>query len=213
MQTDVCGVCGYAKPVGGSCLNPSCIHSPRYSPDRKKSSECFAQDTRILTPNSWQRISDLKVGDPVISLDRFDNPTEETIVSTPIKKNGLVYEVLYHEHHRPICVSWCHPFLTESGWKMTWQLRRGDKLHAFDRNSVKQTHLIDQVRRTDRREDLFNLYTTGSHNFVVEGAIVHNFSLLKTFRGWLADARYNLAQTRESPRIICATERRLSISS
>lgn len=201
MQTDNCGACGWTKPAGSSCGNPSCMYSPAYSPPKRQNSnarsECFTQCTPILTPEGWKAIADLQIGDPVVSLDSSGAAGVETITAIPMKTSGLIHEVSYHNGRLPIRVSWCHPFMTSRGWKMTFQLQPGDRLHAFGKGSERETHRIDEIRQTHEREDLLNLHTTGPHNFVVEGAIVHNYSYLRTLRGLVADAHLAFAGLRD----------------
>ncbi len=88
---------------------------------------------------------------------------------------------------RPNRVSWCHPFLTASGYKMTWQLKQNDELLVLDRFGKVVSERIRNINRTKHRERLVNLITRETHTYIVDGAIVHNFSVLKGLRSFLHD--------------------------
>ena len=88
-----------------------------------------------------------------------------------------------------------HPFLTQRGWVRSFQLRAGDKLTIAGQA---QDQLFDvvvcRIRRTARQETVHNLHTTGENNFIVSGVVAHNFSILRSLRGWLQNIRHQLAQ-------------------
>lgn len=143
---------------------------------------CFPASSLILTPAGWKPINEFERGDSVISLNvaslslsicsvtkRLDHPAAPIIqIETDL---GI----------RSVFTTPNHPFLTKRGWIQAGQLEHGDLLvglHTVDGHAAKVT----SVTRTDKIESVHNLYTSGEHNFIVDGFVVHNFAYFRTIR-------------------------------
>jgi hypothetical protein len=76
-----------------------------------------------------------------------------------------------------------HNFKTDSGWKRASQLQAGDTLMRIDDSGNSRLVRIEAIT-TDAPEPVFNLHTTGPHNFIAEGVLAHNFTELRWLRTW-----------------------------
>ena len=76
-----------------------------------------------------------------------------------------------------------HSFKTDSGWKRASQLQAGDTLLRVDDSGESRLVRIEAIT-TEAPEPVFNLYTTGPHNFIAEGVLAHNFTELRWLRTW-----------------------------
>jgi len=101
--------------------------------------ECFAGDSKVLTPTGYVNIKDIKIGDKVIN---YSETTKEFKVDTVIKQHinltNSVSEKMYEmefNNGSKIQVTGNHKFLTNSGWI------RADKL-------------------TEKHEIIFTIYET-----------------------------------------------------
>lgn len=82
--------------------------------------ECFAPDSRVLTPAGYVAIVDIKPGDKVIN---YSETTKEFKVDTVVKQHknltNSVSEIMYElefDNSSSIAVSGNHKFLTNLGW-------------------------------------------------------------------------------------------------
>jgi hypothetical protein len=76
-----------------------------------------------------------------------------------------------------------HSFKTDSGWKRASQLQAGDTLLRVDDSGECRLVRIEAIT-TEAPEPVFNLHTTGPHNFIAEGVLAHNFTELRWLRTW-----------------------------
>jgi hypothetical protein len=74
-----------------------------------------------------------------------------------------------------------HTFLTPHGWVSAYQLLPGQELMTMDAAGSAR---VLSVRPTGRGEQVHSLYTTGDHNYVVQGCVAHNFKAFRTLRMW-----------------------------
>jgi len=143
---------------------------------------CFIGTTPVLTPDGWRPISELRVGDRVISYDRSTGATS----IRDIKKHSRfpaarIWEIYLVDRTEPIGTTRIHSFLTNRGWKQTKQIVPGDILTT----SGEQAAVVSSVVETSRIEPVFSLLTDVEHTYIVHGCVVHNFTYLRTLRIWL----------------------------
>ena len=70
-----------------------------------------------------------------------------------------------------------HTVLTSQGWRTVEALRVGDVLGQRDSMGV-----VDRIELEDEPVPVYNLYTAGEHTFIVDGVVVHNFTVLRVLR-------------------------------
>lgn len=82
--------------------------------------ECFSGHMRVLTPNGYTKIMDLKIGDKIINYDEKDNLFKEDEVAKVHKNlsisDGEKMYKLEFDNGSVIEVTGNHKFLTDCGW-------------------------------------------------------------------------------------------------
>jgi len=142
---------------------------------------CFTGDTMIMTPNGEKKISSMKRGDKIISYENGKKTTEyvkNQVVYPPTKvwdfalSNGKKVSATEH-----------HTMLTTKGWQKFGDLIVGEsKLICPETGN----HLTIKQKMNERRDLVYNLHTTGSHNFIANGLVAHNFTFARRFRSFLS---------------------------
>ena len=145
---------------------------------------CFAPNAQVLTPKGYKDISTLKEGDTVISL--FEN--ERTFEK--IKKVQTYAAAVIHDYHLDngsiISATRHHTVLTEKGWKKLGDISIGEKLVTGDARA--SSTKLEKINKP-RIGKVYNLHTTGPHNFIVDGMVAHNFTFARRFRSFIHDLR------------------------
>ena len=73
--------------------------------------------------------------------------------------------------------------LTTKGWKKFGDLKVGESKLICPETGK---HLIIKQKTNERRELVYNLHTTGSHNFIANGLVAHNYTFARKFRSMLS---------------------------
>jgi len=140
---------------------------------------CFTKDTKILTPTGEKNIISLKKGDKVISFVNGKR-TVETVKSRIIYPVQTVWDFEL-SNGKTVSATDHHTMLTHSGWKKFGDIIVGkDKLICSDGKSV-----IIKHKKNARLELVYNLTTTGCHNFIANGLVAHNYTFARKFRSIL----------------------------
>lgn len=92
--------------------------------------ECFCKGTKVLTPEGYINIEDIKTGDLIINYNEDTKEFKTDYVISVFKNlfnsyNQQVFKITM-EDGQEICVTGNHKILTKSGWK------RVDELDEFD---------------------------------------------------------------------------------
>lgn len=142
---------------------------------------CFTADTMIDTPSGKKKISSIKRGDKIISYEKGKKTTEyvkNAVVYPPAKVWDFILS-----NDKTVSATDHHTVLTSQGWKKFEDLTVGEsKLICPDTGK----HLIIKHKTNPRRELVYNLHTTGSHNFIANGLVAHNFTFARRFRSMLS---------------------------
>jgi len=86
-----------------------------------------------------------------------------------------------------------HSFLTQRGWVKTKNLVLGDNtLYIDDAGNLVNQNVVS-VTATEEYSETFNLVTTRDNNFIVQGAIAHNFTHLRLLRSLITNIGNELA--------------------
>ena len=155
----------------------------RYAPPKPG---CFAHDTPILCPSGWQHISALQEGQEVVSISRADEITTRHVLKRIEAGVRRIWNVELDGTSLPLRVTWGHPFRTSAGWAPTWRLAKIGHVMSFDRGSIAERRVL-RVQRTSEFAPVFNLVTSIDNTFIANGAIVHNFGVLRQLRSALSN--------------------------
>jgi Pretoxin HINT domain len=143
---------------------------------------CFIGATPVLTADGWRPISELRVGERVISYDRSTGTTRIRHVKKHSRfPAARIWEIYLANRTEPIGTTRIHCFLTNRGWKQTKQLVPGDILTT----SGQQEAVVSSIVETSRIEPVYSLLTDVEHTYIVHGCVVHNFTYLRSLRIWL----------------------------
>ena len=154
---------------------------------------CFVSNQLVLTPAGQIEINNINANDKIISYDEkadafitstvgevivhdgklnnFANFIRYPLVNLSINVNGKLYETKVTDNH---------PYLdaVEGGYKQLGEFKIGDKIKTIDGDGiiVSKEVLIDVNSPAEmHNEVVYNLHMKeGPHNYVVNGAVVHN---------------------------------------
>ena len=137
---------------------------------------CFTANTMISTPTGEKPIVNMKKGDKVISFVNGKR-TVETVKSRIVYPVQTVWDFEL-SNGKTVSATNHHTMLTDSGWKKFGDITVGkDKLICSDGKSVIVKH-----KKNARMELVYNLTTTGCHNFIANGLVAHNYTFARKFR-------------------------------
>ena len=133
---------------------------------------CFTGDTRVYTSEGSVNISDISVGDNVLSYDVVnDNYLYKSVTQVIENNTNELIEVRFGDE----CIRSTpnHPYLTSIGWVDAVDLLPGDVVISPNGNltvSAKEKVVLDDTITT------YNLCVEDSHTFIVgkHGVVVHN---------------------------------------
>jgi len=105
--------------------------------------ECLSGDTKIKTPTGEKDISDIKIGDSIISYNIKTNTFENDIVenvyhNSNISASNDMYELVMDDNS-VIKITGNHKVLTVDGYKRVDMLTKNDNILSFDINRYKDT--------------------------------------------------------------------------
>ncbi len=145
-------------------------------------SGCFPASTRVLTPSGWRYISAMVAGDQIVSFKCSSlTPRIQTVTKRLDHGIARLWELRTTAGSVPIRSTANHSYLTTRGWIQLQNLEAGDDLVGLNLDGSIKSKVIS-TSETSLFEPVFNLHTTGDHNFVAEGYIVHNFTRLRQLR-------------------------------
>lgn len=146
---------------------------------KKENMGCFTANTLISTPTGEKTIISMKKGDKVISFAN-GKTTVETVKSRIVYPSQTVWDFEL-SNGKTVSATNHHTMLTDSGWKKFGDIIVGkDKLICSDGKSAIVIH-----KKNPRMELVYNLTTTGCHNFIANGLVAHNYTFARKFRSVL----------------------------
>lgn len=162
---------------------------------------CFPGTAMILTPDGETPIGQLQAGDTVLSVadDRAGNKyAYRRIMKVRRYEAAALARVSFTSDHVPLRATPRHTVLTAKGWRRVDQLRHGDRLISTPHDRMVVGPEVAAVIQEAERIPVFNLVTEGEHNFVADGIVVHNFTVLRRTRVFLyrLAAQWRLTTTR-----------------
>lgn len=152
--------------------------------DKKDESDngCFPASTRILTPTGRCDIASFKPGDLVLSWDVETSSLVARHVTKVLSHKPTVLVALHFSSDRsPLLVTQFHSILTNRGYIRVGQVKPGDLLFDSNMNTLPVSH----IEQTNQKVPVYNLITSGEHNFIAEGLIAHNFTFCRKARTFM----------------------------
>jgi hypothetical protein len=147
---------------------------------------CFPSTVLVRTPKGWEEIGTLAAGDEVMGFDSHAKTISvRRIAKRLVHPATTLWEVRTSLADLPIMTTGGHLFLTRSGWRSTSAIGTGDQIVTVDDAFQPSLARVISVRKTGRREPVYNLYTTIDHTYIAGGCVVHNFSHFRLLRTWL----------------------------
>ena len=143
---------------------------------------CFPQGSLVSTPFGKRGIETFEIGDLVLSWSSKQRAWEPVRVLKKIEHKGArkISKVTFGDGNT-LRATPEHSVLTNRGWLRVAKLSPGDQLlcEGSDANLMSR-----RVASLSKSQDalVFNLVTEHHHNFVVDGAIAHNFTLFRSIR-------------------------------
>ena len=147
-------------------------------------SNCFTPDAEVLTEVGYKKITDVQVGDKVLTIDGTFQPVNHLLVSD-FDGDLVVFES--PSLKGTIKATPNHPMHTNAGWVNAEEVY---SIHCSDSEPLKLTSVHDvEHRQKDKivstltdysvsREyysgKVYNLSVENNHNYVVNGVLVHN---------------------------------------
>lgn len=141
---------------------------------------CVARGSRVLTPDGWRPIEDLEVGDAIFAIREDDNECIETrvvAIRSATREVGLVavgdVRLRMTSDHPVYC-----PIERDYFPAGDWFLGKRDQL-AIWRGERLRTERVTAVSTYVAVEEVFDITVNHEcHNFVAEGVLVHNKSIV-----------------------------------
>ncbi len=134
----------------------------------------FTKDTEVHTENGLKPISEIKVGDKVLSLDERTEITSYQPVMAIIQgeqRYQLISITL--DSGQSLETTKEHPFYIKGkGWNPANSLKVGQALQLHNGTTV----VIKEIDTSVRLEKVYNLTVANTHNYFVgeDGVLVHN---------------------------------------
>jgi hypothetical protein len=143
----------------------------------RKNTGCFPASALVCTPDGPRRIDEIRPGDAVWSLSVAGGLVVETVTRSKVHPPARLWRVECSKA-APLLVTANHRMRSDRGWLRVDQLVQGDRLiHASCASAY-----VQEVGLSARVEPVFNLYTTGTHAFLIGGFVAHNFSFIPELR-------------------------------
>ncbi|MEA2837627.1 MAG: hypothetical protein QOD89_2177 [Bradyrhizobium sp.] len=142
---------------------------------------CFPGDTKILTPTGPIRIDALNAGDKILSWSE----ASRQLVTCAIKKVKIhgaktIVRIDLSDGGSVRATS-SHTIRTQDSWKRIDHLVQGDCIVRASGDNAR----VLRISLTGDKLPVFNLTTQGEHNFIAEGIVAHNFTVLRRTRSAL----------------------------
>lgn len=142
-------------------------------------SGCFPAGAQVMTPSGPRAIETLTTGERVLSVSpRTGAVTSQQILKRKVHADNVITRIAF-EDGASVRTTAVHSFRTTRGWKMARALRPGDQIWRCGEGQRLTMATVQSVVRTEAVETVYNLITEGPHTFIVDGAVVHNFTYFK----------------------------------
>ena len=136
---------------------------------------CFTGQTNIcLSDHSLRPISQLKVGDSLLSFNPDENEFETTKVTRIISKPAMpCLKIWVDAFDGPIEATSEHPFYAEGEWVRAAELKPKMALKQVINGEMYST-AVSKVTHCSGKKRVFNITVSGCHTYFANGVLVHN---------------------------------------
>ena len=136
--------------------------------------KCCIEGTLVDTPNGQKRIEEIRSGEIVYSFDGMHNVPTRVI---DLVDNGYKQTYSIHTSCRRLDLTSNHPVMTYQGnnlvYKQVNELSHGDMIIVPEKDNI----VVEGISRIEKRDNkqVFDIGVESNyHNFVANGAVVHN---------------------------------------
>lgn len=177
---------------------------------KPKESGCFADGTRVLTPEGYRPIESIAAGEFVLTQPLSGGTAvARRVIRTKRVTRVRIWEVrLSGGADAVIATTAFHAFRTDRGWVMARRLRPGDRLMSLGSSAV----FVTGIRKTVRVEAVSNLVVAGYFNYIVEGCVVDSLGVLRSLKSLWYNAWGILRRLHVRGIDLCATPSSSSLS-
>lgn len=136
---------------------------------------CFTKNMRVKTSKGFQPITEVKIGDKVISYNPKAGIFEEDVVLKTSEHITDNYYNLTLDNGVLLEVTSEHPILIgNNNFVKVKDIKIGDKVGYFNDRGNPDWKTVKSKKIIHKTVDVFNLTTEKNHTFIVENVIVHN---------------------------------------
>lgn len=138
---------------------------------------CAIQGTLVSTPNGKTVIEDLGPGDEVFCFNGMKRQKTKVI---DLVDNGTKMVHSIHTAGRRLDLTEQHPVMVlekqsnELYYRLVNQLREGDNIVVPQEDGTVQTEGISRIEKRDRKQVFDIGVESSNHNFLANGAVIHN---------------------------------------
>lgn len=155
---------------------------------------CFPGYTPVLTPNGWKNISQLDVGDEVMSFNEHGQLRCKEILR--VKRHKPCSILTVHTNGDSFDATVSHSIMTNRGWLTVGKLKNGDVISQVDQNQKIQSSVISSIDDSQHVEAVFNLIVSGNYTFVVKGCVAHSFTHFRLMRIMASEVLHFILKSR-----------------
>ncbi len=166
--------------AGADCNNAHML-DPGEIDHGRDDEKCFPYSALINTPQGKVKIGDTTVGQTVWSYHE-GILVKRAITTKLVFGSSKIMQIDFEGNVSPIRCAPVHSFLTSKGYLALPKIVAGDSIVYMDANGFKRHRRVTSITDTKTREPVFNLYTQGEHNFIVDGYVAHNFTRFRAIR-------------------------------
>lgn len=168
------------------------LNGPSYS-GGGSGSGCFHGDTLIQTPHGARPIKEITIGTMVMSWNETRAQlVERPVTAVKVHKSADIIAVEL-EDGSLLKVTPNHTVLSSKGWRRIGKLRPSDVIVCSSDKRAK----IKAMTQVGDKAEVYNLITKGEHNFVANGVVAHNFTILRRARTSIHRLCEHLGELRE----------------
>ena len=136
-----------------------------------KGAGCFVKNTKILTPDGYKNIQDIKINDQVICYDKKLNLKTAKVIKTFFHPKEKIINVYLNK--TKISTTPNHPFLdTNNKFKPIQEFKVGDYVLDSNKNQIK----INKIEYLKILKDVYNFTVENYNTYIVsdKNILVHN---------------------------------------
>ena len=146
-----------------------------YCPIAEGCSWCFPAGTKILTKDGYKNIEEIQIGDYV-----YDKDNNLQLVSNNMTREVNEKDLIYVETStlKNLLTTIEHPFYTKRNGVIQWiaagELTDTDEIGLLISNKIIWEKVVTKRQELPKSIVVYNLTVDNTHNYIAEGAIVHN---------------------------------------